>query len=106
MLRQIGQTIEPNRLLALVQAIGALPVTFADAQAQQALAPVLQQIVRTDAVPNAVPNAVTALAQAIRTLAPRLSETTAQQAFAVVLQEIGRTDDEYSERHLRRRSKR
>ena len=46
-LKQIGQTTEPFALLALAQALQALPVKLTEAQASKALDPVLKQIGQT-----------------------------------------------------------
>ncbi len=52
-LKQIGQTTEPFALLALAQALQALPVKLTEAQASKALDPVLKQIGQTR-YPNVV----------------------------------------------------
>ena len=46
-LKQIGQTTDPDALQALAQALQALPAKLTDAQASQALDPVLKQIGQT-----------------------------------------------------------
>ena len=47
MLKQIGQTTDPDALQALAQALQALPAKLTEAQASQALDPVLKQIGQT-----------------------------------------------------------
>lgn len=45
--QQIGETTSPHALWALAKALGALPVKLTEAQAQQALDPLLQRISKT-----------------------------------------------------------
>ena len=59
-----------------------------DAQAQQALATVLEQIDKTTN-----PDALRALAGALQAVAAKLTDAQAQQALATVLEQIGKTTD-------------
>ena len=81
-MKQIDQTTEPY-LLALAQAIQALAGKLTEAQAQQALVPVLKQFDRTTD-----PDVLGALAQAIEALPAKLTEAQAQQALAEVMKQI------------------
>ena len=51
MLKQIGQTTNPYALRALAQALQALAAKLTEAQASQALDPVLKQIGQTTTIP-------------------------------------------------------
>ena len=75
MLKQIGQTTDPDALQALAQALQALAAKLSEAQASQALEPLLKQIGQTTD-----PDALQALAQALQALAAKLSEAQAVQA--------------------------
>ena len=88
MLKQIEQTTLPYPLEALAQAVRALPVKLTEAQASQALDPVLKQIGRTTD-----PKALLALAQALQALPATLSEAQASQALDSALEHIRRTTD-------------
>jgi hypothetical protein len=72
----------------LVFALGVLPVKLSEAQAQQALGPVLDQIGQaTDAVP------LKEMAHALGALAAKLTEPQAKEAFCRVLNRIYETTD-------------
>ena len=73
-------------LQALAEALQALPAKLTEAQAQQALAPLLEQIGKTTD-----PYALKALAEALQALAAKLTEAQAQQALEPLLQQIGKT---------------
>jgi len=66
-----GQTTDPGLLRALAHSIQPLPAKPTEAQAQQALAPLLKQIGQTTDV-----NALPALAQAVQALAAKLTART------------------------------
>jgi hypothetical protein len=74
----MGQETNPFALLALAQAFQALPAKLSEAQAGQALDPLLKQIGQTTD-----PGALRALAQALQALAAKLSEAQAIQASKV-----------------------
>ena len=78
MLKQIGETTDPDALRALAQALQALPAKLSEAQASQALDPVLKQIGQTTN-----PLALEALAQALQALPAKLSEAQAMRASMV-----------------------
>jgi TIR domain len=82
-LKQIGQTTNPNALLALARAVQALPVKLTEAQASHALDPVLKQIGQTTN-----PFALLALARAVQALPANLTEAQALQALDPVLKQI------------------
>ena len=82
--------VDAEKLLAAVEFekhdIDALVAVVNVTQAQQALAPLLQQIGKTTN-----PDALGALAEALQALAAKLTEAQAQQALAPLLQQIGKT---------------
>jgi hypothetical protein len=86
LLQQIGSTTDPSALEALAQALRALPTKLTEAQAQQALDPLLHQIGKTTNH-----NALQALAHALRALPTKLTEAQAQQALDPLLHQIGKT---------------
>ena len=65
-----------------------LAANLTEAQAQQVLAPLLQQIGKTTD-----PDTLRALAEALRAVGAKLTEAQAQQALAPLLQQIGKTTD-------------
>jgi hypothetical protein len=69
-------------------ALQALVANLTEAQAQQALDPLLQQIGKTTDA-----NALLALAEALKAVAAKLSDAQAQQALDPLLQQIGKTTD-------------
>ena len=71
-----------------VDAVHALVANLTEAQAQQALAPLLQQIGKTTD-----PDALRALAKALQALPTKLTEAQAQQALTPLLEQIGKTTD-------------
>ena len=75
MLKQIGRTTDPRVLQELAPAFQASAAGLSEAQASQALDPVLKQIGQTH-----ISLALRLLAQAIQALAPKLSEAQAVQA--------------------------
>ena len=87
-LKQIGQTTDPDALRALAAALQALAPKLTEAQASQALDPVLKQIGQTTD-----PYALQALAEALQALAAKLTEAQASQALDPVLKQIGQTTD-------------
>ena len=88
LLKQIGQTTDPDALRALAQALQALPVKLSEAQAGQALDPLLEQIGQTTDS-----DALRTLAQALQALPVKLSEAQAGQALDPLLEQIGQTTD-------------
>ena len=78
----------PDALQTLATALQALAAKLTDAQAQQALATVLEEMGETTD-----PDALQALAGAFQALAAKLPEVQAQQSLATVLEEIGETTD-------------
>jgi hypothetical protein len=75
----------------LAQALQAVAAKLTEAQAQQALAPLLEQIGKTSN-----PYALQALAQALRVVAAKLTEAQAQQALTVAMSSLAwaATEDE------------
>ena len=101
MLKRIGQTTNPDALEALAQALQALPAKLSEAQASQALDPVLKQIGQTTD-----PDALLALAQALQALAAKLSEAQASQALDPCSSRSARRPIPTRSRRWRRRSRR
>jgi hypothetical protein len=79
---------DPKSLKALAEALQALAPKLTDAQASQALDPVLRQIDQTTD-----PDALGALAQALKALHAKLSDVQTSQALDPVLRQIGLTTD-------------
>jgi ABC-type transporter Mla subunit MlaD len=75
LLKQIGQTTDPEAFPLLVQTFRALPAKLTDAQMGQVIEPVLKQIGQTTN-----PKALQALAQVLEALAERLTDAQAMQA--------------------------
>ena len=86
--RQVGKTTNPDALRELVQALQALAAKLTEAQAQEALAPLLQQIGKTTN-----PDALRELVQALQAVAAKLTEAQTQQVLAPLLQQIVKTID-------------
>jgi hypothetical protein len=82
-LQQLGETTDPDALQALAKALQALPAKLSEAQAQQALGPLLEQIGKTTDR-----DALRALAQALQAMAPKLTEAQAQQAFTLAVSSL------------------
>ena len=97
MLKQIGRTTNRFTLDLLVPAQQALAKKLSEAQASQALDPVLKQIGQTTD-----PDALRALAQALQALPAKLSEAQASQALDPVLKQIGQTTDPGAQRASQR----
>jgi hypothetical protein len=87
-------SVKPTGALqALAEALRALPAKLTDAQAQQALDPLLQQIgVEMTDSGGAL--------QALQAVAAKLTKAQAQQALAPLLQQIGKTTNPYALRAL------
>jgi ribosomal protein S7 len=88
LLKQIGQTTNSKKFDAFVQALQAIAGQLSEAQANQALDPVLKRIdVATD------DDALSALAGALQAIAGKLTKAQTSQAFDPVLKKIEGADD-------------
>jgi hypothetical protein len=94
-LKLISQTTDPDALQALARTIEALAPRLTDAQATQALDPILKQIGQTNN-----PFVFQVIAEAIKALAPKLTDTQAAQALDPILKQMGRTTDAATVRAL------
>jgi energy-coupling factor transporter ATP-binding protein EcfA2 len=83
----IGQTSNPVALQGLAGEFDLLAAKLTDAQAQQAIELLLQQIRKTTN-----PDALRALAEGLKALGPKLTAQ-AEQVIALLLQQIGKTTD-------------
>jgi hypothetical protein len=81
----------PKSLQALAAALEALAPKLSDAQASEALDPVLRQMSQTTD-----PDALQALAQAVRAQAAKLTEAQATQALDLVLKQVGQTTSPFA----------
>ena len=84
LLQQIVKTIDPDTLRA-AEALQAVGGKLTEAQTQQVLAPLLEQIGKT---PDSF--ILEALAKAVQAMGAKLTEAQAQQALAPLLQQIGK----------------
>src|ERR1700722_12765012 len=82
---------DPKSLQALAATLQALAPKLSDAQASEALDPVLRQMSQT-----ADPNALLALAQAVQALPVKPTDLGARQALEPVLKQIGQTTDPHA----------
>jgi hypothetical protein len=85
LLQKIQRT-DPGGIPAVAQAIQALPAKLTDAQAQEALDAMLQQISQTTDS-----HTLEELAQATQALTPKLTEAQVEQVVDPLLQKIGST---------------
>jgi hypothetical protein len=90
-LKQIGQTTDPDALRALAQALQAVPAKLSETQASQALEPVLRRIGQTTDR-----DTLRAPAEALQALAAKLTAGQASRAFSLVLKHISETTDPYA----------
>jgi site-specific DNA-cytosine methylase len=86
--RQVGQTTNPEALQALAQALQALPAGLTETQASQVIDLVLKQIGQTTD-----PKALRALAKALQALPAKPTDAQASQAIEPVLERIGQTTE-------------